>query len=292
MTLDTFWQSLANGLLLGCMYGAIGLGLSLVLGILGILNVAHGSIVVLAALVYWQLVNPLGLDLLVAVPIVVIGFFGIGWLLDALVAKRVVRAPDTTGLLVFFGVMVMVAALGVIFWTTDTRNVDTGYLSGIWQVAGVRVAVSRLVVAALTVALCVAVHAFLTRTLTGTAIRAMAQRRDVAAMVGINADRLSVVVFAAGTALAAFGGVMLALVVPFSPQDHTRWLAWAFVVVIVGGLGNVAYTLLAGLVLGLFEAFFSVLLPFQYVYLIVYGLLVLALLVKKEGLHATTRRAI
>jgi branched-chain amino acid transport system permease protein len=188
--------------------------------------------------------------------------------------------------------MVVVESVAVLVWTTDTRNVRADYLDGTLRFAGLNLPVSRLAAALMTLLLFAAVYLFLTRTLTGAAIRGLAQNRDVVEMVGVPVRRMAMVVFGGGVALAGFGGVVLALTVPFSPQEHVRWLAWSFLIVIIGGLGNVANTLLAGLGLGLVESFVGSYLSFRYTYLIIYLLLALALLVRREGLRATATRTL
>ncbi|MFW6090634.1 MAG: branched-chain amino acid ABC transporter permease [Actinomycetota bacterium] len=285
-------QDLINGLVLGCVYAGFALGLSLVFGILGIINVAHSALLVLAALAYFEFVNGLGVDvLLAAVPVLAI-FLLLGTGMYRPLVRRLEREHDTTILLVFFGVMVVVESAAVMVWTTDTRNVSIGYLAKTLRLGELGVPLGRLVAAALTIVLFVAVYLFLTRTLTGAAVRGMAQNRDVAQMVGIPVSRLAMYVFGAGIALAGFGGVVLGLTLPFSPQDHVRWLAWAFLIVIIGGLGNVANTFLAGLGLGLVETFAGSFLPFQYTYLIIYLLLALVLLLRSEGLRGTAVRTL
>lgn len=285
-------QNVVNGLALGCVYAGFGLGLSLLFGILGIVNVAHSALLVLAALVYWELVNTVGLDLLVAIiPVMLLmGLLGMG--LQRTVMRRLEREADTTVLLVLFGVMVVIESFAVMVWTTDTRNVQLDYLNDTLRLGGINLPASRLVAAVLTLVLFAAAHQFLTRTLTGAAIRGMAQRRDVAAMAGIPVRRLTMLVFGAGVALAAYGGTVLGMTVPFSPQEHVRWLAWSFLIVIVGGLGNVGNTLLAGLALGLIEAFLGRYLAFQYTYLAIYLLLALALLARREGLRSAPARSL
>jgi branched-chain amino acid transport system permease protein len=285
-------QNLVNGLLLGCVYAGLALGLSLLLGILGIVNVAHSAMLIGGALVYWELVNALGLDLLLAIVPVLALFFLLGLGLQRTFARRLEREADTTVLLVFFGLMVVIESLAVMVWTTDTRNLALGYLDATPRLGGVNLPAGRLVAAALTLLLFGATYLFLTRTLAGAAIRGMAQNRDVAEMAGIPVRRLSLLVFAAGVALAAFGGVVLGLTVPFSPQEHVRWLAWSFLIVIIGGLGNVASTLLAGIALGLVESLAGSFLSFQYTYLVIYLLLAVALLARREGLRGTPARSL
>lgn len=285
-------QDLLNGLTLGFVYAGFALGLSLVLGILGIVNVAHSALLVLAALVYFELVNELGMDVLLAIIPTLLLFLLLGMALQRTFVRRLEREPDTTALLVFFGVLVVVESVAVLVWTTDTRNVRVDYLGHTLRFGGLNLPLPRLVAAVMTFLLFAAVYLFLTRTLTGAAIRGLAQNRDVIEMVGVPVRRLTMVVFGWGVALAAFGGVVLGLTVPFSPQEHMRWLAWAFLIVIIGGLGNVANTLLAGLGLGLVESFAGSILSFQYTYLVIYLLLAVALLARREGLRGSATRTL
>ncbi len=290
--MTSFLQDLLNGLTLGLVYAAFALGLSLVLGILGIVNVAHSALLVLAALVYFELVNVAGMDLLLAAVPTLLLFLLLGMGMQRTLVRRVEREPDTTALLVFFGAMVVVESVAIMVWTTDTRNVRLGYLADTLRFAGLNLPVARLVAGVMTLVLFAAVHLFLTRTRTGAAIRGLAQNRDVVEMVGIPVRRIALVVFGGGVALAAYGGVVLGLTLPFSPQEHVRWLAWAVLVVIIGGLGNVSSTLVAGLAVGLVESFTGSYLAFQYTYLVIYLLLAVALLLRREGLRGTAARTL
>jgi branched-chain amino acid transport system permease protein len=292
MSLTALPQTIVTGLLLGCLYAGFALGLSLIMGVLRIINVAHSAVLIAGALVYWQLVNGWGVDPLLSILPVIVLFYLVGLALHRGIAQRLSREQDTTVLLATFGLLVVIESLVILVWTTDTRNVSAGYLGTVLRFWGLNIRLSTLVAAALSVVLVLALHTFLTRTLTGSAIRGMAENQDVAGMVGISVTRLSRHVFAAGIALAAFGGTVLGLALPFSPQEHVRWLAWAFLVVIIGGLGSMRNTLLAGLVVGLTEAIVGVVLPFQYTYVVLYGLLAAVLLIQKEGLGGVSARSI
>ena len=292
MTVQQLIQALANGLLLGCIYAGFALGLSLIMGVLRIVNVAHSAILIAASLVYWQLVNGAGLDpLLSIVPVLLVFYLG-GLGIHRGIAQRLAREQDSTVLLAFFGLMVVVESLAVLVWTTDTRNVRLGYLDTVLRFWTLNIPLARVVAAALTLMLLLSLHAFLSRTLVGSAVRGIAENRDVANMVGINVRGLSRHVFAAGIALAAYGGTVLALVAPFSPQEHVRWLAWSFLVVVIGGLGSVVHTLFAGLAVGVIESLVGVVLPFQYTYLVLYVVLAAALLVRRQGLGGLSARTI
>lgn len=292
MNLDIVVQSLVNGLLLGGVYGGLAIGLSLILGVLRIVNLAHSAILIFAALMYWEFVNRLGLDpLLMILPVVLLAYL-FGLLVHRGIAQFLVKDSDSTVLLAFFGLLVILESVAVMIWTTDTRTVSLGYLSELIRIGTITIPVSRIVAAVITVVVLLALHYFLTRTLTGSAIRGLSQNRDVALMVGINVNSLSRRVFAAGIAFAAFGGIVLAMVQSFNPQEHYRWLAWAFLVVILGGLGSALRTLVAGLSVGVIETMVGIMMPFQYTYLVLYGLLAVALLVRSEGLGGVKQRIV
>jgi branched-chain amino acid transport system permease protein len=292
MSLSQLPQLLINGMLLGCIYAGFALGLSVILGVLKVVNLAHSAVLVLATLCYWELVNALGVDPLLSIVPIVVLFYFFGLALHRGVAQRLAREHDSTVLLAFFGIMVTIESIAVLIWTTDTRNVRLGYLGTVLRFWDLNIALSRVAAAVLIILVLTMIHLLLTRTLTGAAIRGLSENRDVASMVGIGVDRLTRQVFAAGTALAAFGGCILGLAMPFTPQGHVRWLAWAFLVVIIGGMGSVLNTLLAGLAIGLTESIVSVVLPTQYTYLILYAILAIALLVRRTGLGGVSERAV
>lgn len=292
MTFQQLLQSLINGALLGGVYGGLAMGLSLILGVLRVVNLAHSAVLILGALVYWELVNGAGLDPLAMILPVALGGFILGLIVHRGINQYLARESDSTVMLAFFGLMVVIESIAIIIWTTDTRTVQLGYLSDVWRFGAIGVPLNRVVAAAITVAILIALHLFLTRTLTGAAVRGMAENPDVATLVGIDVAVLSRRVFALGIGFAAFGGTVLSLVQSFNPQEHVRWLAWAFLVVILGGLGSTVRTLVAGVAVGIFETIVGLLVPFQYTYLALYALLAIALLVRSEGLGSAKLRTI
>lgn len=292
MTPETILQTAANGLLLGLIYVVVTLGLSLTMGVLGLVNVAHSAFLMFGALVAWELVNVVGLNPLVAALGILPAFFVVGWLVERLIARPVARDPETGGLLLLFGVMVTVESIALVIWTTDPRTLRLGALAGQVDLGPISLPDNRLAAAGVGLAAAVLLHLFLTRTMLGRATRAMADNRDAAASMGIDTAWLSRFVFGLGTALAALGGIALAMAFTFSPQEDARWLAWAFLIVVVGGPGRVPATLAAALGVGLLEAFVGLLLPFQYVYLVIYGLLALALLLRPHGVLGSAERRI
>jgi branched-chain amino acid transport system permease protein len=275
----------ADGVLLGLIYTITGLGLSLVLGVMGIVNVAHSAFIMLGSFLAFELFRRL---FFIAFPV----FFVLGAVVYRTVITRVERAAQTQGLVAMFGLMVLIENLGTIAWTTDTRVITAAYTNSSFSIGGVVIAHVRLIAGLLALALVGLLWAFFRYTLTGRAIRAMGQDRDAAATLGINTRQLSAVMFGLGIACAGAAGVALAMVFPFSPNTQVQWLAWAFLVVILGGLGKVENTLAAGVAVGLIQTICTALMPFDYVYLVLYVLLAVILIVRREGLSGAVRRTI
>ena len=290
MTIETILQALANGAVLGLLYTAVALGLSLTLGVLGIVNMAHSALLIASSLLTWQLVNALGLHPLIAVVVIVPVFFGVGALIEHLLLRPVRRQPESTGLLLLFGLLIIVESLALAAFTTDPRTLRLGEFGQPVTLGPVTVTLNRLAAAALGGLGALLLYLFLDRTMVGRATRAMADNRDAAAVMGIDTSRLSTLVFAIGVALAALAGVALAMSFTFSPQEHVRWLAWAFLIVVIGGLGSVPATVAAGLIVGVVESFAGLLFPFQYVHLVIYAMLAIALVTRGGGLMAAATR--
>jgi branched-chain amino acid transport system permease protein len=292
LSLTLLLQAAMNGLLLGLIYSLISVGLSLTLGVMGIINVAHSTFIMLGSFMALELFRRFNLDPIVSVFIAAPLFFLVGAVVQRSLVQRINQSTPLSGLLILFGLLVVIESSSILVWTTDSRLITTSYSNINFNFGDFTLSAARLVAGGLALLLVGLMHFFLQNTMPGKAVRAMAQSRDAARVLGINTERMAMLVFGLGTASAAVGGVVLTLIFPFAPQDHTRWLSWAFLVVIVGGLGSVKNTLIAGLTIGMVETISGVLLPFQYVYLVVYSLLVLALLLRGQGLAGNQSRTI
>jgi branched-chain amino acid transport system permease protein len=290
--LDHFLAIVADGILLGLIYAITGLGLSLVLGIMGIVNVAHSAFIMLGSFFAFELFERLGVDPIISFFLVLPAFFLLGTAVYRVLLTRVERVSQAQGLVAMFGLMVLIENLGTIAWTTDTRVITAGYTNSSIVIDGLFIAKVKLIAAVLALTLTALFWSFFRFTLVGRAIRAMGQNRDAAMSAGIDVRRLSTIMFGLGIACAGAAGVALAMIFPFSPNTQVQWLAWAFLVVILGGLGNVANTLVAGLTVGLLQTMCSAFLPFDYVYLVLYVLLAVILVLRREGLTLPVRRAI
>jgi branched-chain amino acid transport system permease protein len=283
---------IADGILLGLVYALAALGLSLVMGIMGIANVAHSAFIMLGSFFAFELFRRLGIDPIESFFIALPLFFVAGTIVYHVLVTRIALAQQAQGLVAMFGLMVLIENLSIITWTTNVRVITTTYTNTFLAIGPLIFANVRLIAGALALILIFGIWLFLRFTLLGRAIRAMAQDRDAAMSIGIDVRRLAAVLFGLGIACAGAAGVVLAMIFPFSPNMQVQWLAWAFLVVILGGLGGVANTLVAGIVVGVIQTFIAAVAPFDYVYLGLYIALAALLIGRRKGLIGAARRAI
>jgi branched-chain amino acid transport system permease protein len=285
----TFVQATINGLLQGMMYAAIAAGLSLTLGVMGIINVAHAALALIAAYLGWVGINQMGLDPVTAMVIIAALFFIFGVLIERGLLRKLYSEAEWSSLLVLFGLMIVLETIANLVWTTTERAIRFPYQSAV-EIFGFRLSSSRLLGGLIMLAAIAAVHVFLTYGRIGRGMRAMSANRDAAEILGINTDRLSMLLFALGVALAAGGGIALGLIFPLTPQLHTQWLVLAILIVVIGGLGGLPQTVLAAVLVALVETWTGLYLSFRYVDVVLYLLLIALLWIRREGLAGSTRR--
>lgn len=284
--------SLVNGVLLGLVYTMMAVGLSITLGVMRIINVAHSAFIILGTYAGYQIwrvwdVNPM-ISLIVLAPV----FFVLGALAVRYLVEPLARADETMVLVSLFGLLIVIETIITLIWGADSRSVSLPYSGTVIDLGFLAISVTRLVAGLACLALVGGTHLFMRKTFTGKAIRAMSENRDAATILGVNVKRLNMIVFGMATAAAAFSGAALSTIFAFTPQIHFVWLAWAFLVVVLGGLGSIGATLVAGLLVGVAESALGQVLPFQYVYLSMFVLLGLILLLQSEGLLIRRTRRI
>lgn len=284
--------TLFEGVLLGMVYAIAALGLSLTMGIMGVVNIAHSAFIMLGSFLALELLERFGVDPIISFFVALPVFFIIGALVYRIIVTRVERARQAQGLVALFGLMVLIESLGTMVWTTNIRVITAPYTNSHVVIAGITLASVTIIASGLALLLVVAFWVFLRGTLTGRAIRAMGQNREAARALGIDVARLSTIMFGLGIASAGAAGVAIGMIFPFAPETQIEWLAWAFLIVILGGMGRVENTLLAGLFVGLLQTFATAILPFDYVYLLLYVGLAIVLVVRREGLAGANRRTI
>lgn len=281
-------QLLAAALVTGALYALTALGLNLVYGTMRLLNVAHGDLVMIGAYVaFWAFtllsLSPL-LGLFAAAALAAL--FGLalyhGLFRRLLDGGKAAQRLEANSLLLFFGVSVIVQNVAALQFTGTPRGFQ--YLGEVYRWGNIAVTGNRIAAFAVAAILCAGVLAFLRFHVTGLAIKALIQRRDAAAIVGVNVERVQMLALCLGFASAAVAGALVSMTEQISPFMGFPFTIAAFVVIILGGLGNIAGGIAAGLLLGVLETYGVALTSSAYRSILVYGVFVLILLLRPQGL--------
>lgn len=257
-------NGLVNGLIVGGIYALVGVSLTLLYGVLRVVNFAHGEFVIAGSFLAFVLFSSFGVPPLLAVPIAAAAFFAAGWGLYYVLIPRLARSddPELMSFLMFYGVSIAAAALMLLLFEADSRTIDYTFTPVSMQVGPIYVSTARLVALAITVVVSIALALFLFKTLPGKALRAAIMNPEAIQIMGVDIVRLSAFAFALASALAGVTGVLIALVFPaFNPFSGAEYTIIAFIVVVLGGLGNPVGALLAGVLFGLAEQMATVFLP-------------------------------
>jgi branched-chain amino acid transport system permease protein len=248
-------QLLLGGLLLGGIYSLTALGLSLIFGVSRVLNLAHGDFLMLGGLSAFVLFNAFGLSPFVSLLVIVPTFILIGALFERAFVRPIADRPFhdrlIASVLVTLGMSLFISDVAAYFWGTFVKGVSVSLPS--FEIAGVFIPTLRLLTLAVIVVLTTALHQFLFRSSMGRAIRAIAQNRQGALLVGIDTGRVSMITFGIGTALAAGAGVFYLLLFTISPYIGLPIVLKALTVIVLGGLGSLMGALWGGLILGVAE---------------------------------------
>jgi branched-chain amino acid transport system permease protein len=255
--MDLFWQDLVNGILAGGIFAVVALGFSLVWGIMNIINLAHGALIMLGAYVSYVLFTTWHIDPFVSIPIAFVLLFIFGYCVQRFVINFVVRAPILTTFLLTFGLSLLIVNVALLIFHGDIKGITTEYSGSNFALGPVTIAWVKLWTLVAALAITALMQLFLTRTMTGRAIRAMAMDIDAAQLSGVRVAHLYAVVFGLGAGLAGAAGVLISLSYSLQPSMGDPFVITAFVVCVLGGLGTVQGALVGGLVYGVLEAFGS-----------------------------------
>jgi branched-chain amino acid transport system permease protein len=277
-----YLQTLLNGIVLGALYACLAVGFSLVWGVLNVINMLHGSLIVFGGYLTFFAWHSYGIHPLLALPVVALFMYGIGYLTQFLMINRVVDQPVLTTLTLTFGLDLILYNFMTVYYTATPRRVTLDL--GVIEVLDIVVPVDRLFGMALALAMTGLLYLVLRRSRIGRAIVAVRMDSAAAALMGIKVDRIYAITFGIGALMAGATGAIFAIVYPVTTNLTGAYLGKAFVVCVIGGLGSVPGALVGGIVLGIVESFAGQFFGPQHALTVGFMLMLFLLVVKPTGL--------
>ncbi|GFE58305.1 branched-chain amino acid ABC transporter permease [Geobacter sp. AOG1] len=282
-------QSLISGILIGGVYALIGIGLTIIFGVMRVINFAHGDILMVGMYMTYILFTSLGIDPFVSIVITIPLMFLFGAFLQKLFINRMQGALPQNQILLTIGLGLIMSNTMMLIFTSDYKILSTSYSSESFNVAGISIssplAISFLITAAITLLL----YWFLLKTDTGQAIRATAQDREAAQLMGINVRWMSILAFGIGSALAGTAGALISPTYYIFPQIGGIFTLKAFVITVLGGMGSIVGATLGGVIIGVAESVSAVYISSGWKDVVVFVLFLLVLLFKPAGLMGKSR---
>lgn len=287
--MSTFLQTIVSGFLTGSLYALIGIGLTIIFGVMRVINFAHGELLMLGMYITYWLFHLLGVDPLLSLLVTMPLLFLIGAAIQRFLIAPSIRAPEENLILLTVGVSLVLSNLALLFWTADYRTVTASYSGVAWRLAGISFSVPLLIGFGIALAITAVLFLFLMRTDIGRAIRATAQDRESAMLMGIPVQKISMITFGIGASLAGAAGTLLDPVYYIYPNVGAPFTLKAFVIVVLGGMGSVVGALVGGLILGVAESLGAVYISTGYRDAVGFVIFLLILTLKPSGLFGRSR---
>ena len=284
--MNAILQALLQGILLGGFYAVMVLGFSVIWGVMGVINLAHGEYLMIGAYLAWIFSTYLGMDPFVSLILIVPIMFMVGYLVQRLLLNRIVERPHLMALLVTFGLGIAMANVVKLLYTADPKYINISY-GGAAELAGLTFPIVKSLIFVVSLIIMSALALFLQRSRLGKSIRAAAQNKDAARIVGIEIHQVYAITAGIGIALTAAAGAMISLTVPVFPFMGPPFTLKAFTITALGGLGRIPGALIGGLVLGITEVMIARFVPGVGTNLgvaISFVLLVIVLIVRPQGI--------
>ncbi len=281
---DQLLQQIVNSLLIGSVYSLVAIGLTLIWGVMNIINFAHGDFLMIGMFISFWLYTLYGMDPLFSIPICTVGLFLLGMLIYRFIVSKVMTGPGLAQLVVTFGVSIFLANLAVMLWTPDFRLIEKPLLSGTWTLGAVQLSVPKFVASLGSVLVSAALVLFLRKTRTGKAILAVEMNRESALLVGINTERINSLSFGIGSALVGIAGAFLSMYYYIYPQVGGLFGTISFAIVALGGFGSITGAFVAGILIGFVQTLGGYFFDPAYKYALVFLVYLITVWIRPQGL--------
>jgi len=281
---DQLLQQIVNSLLIGSVYSLVAIGLTLIWGVMNIINFAHGDFLMIGMFISFWLYTLYGLDPLLSIPICAVGLFLLGMLIYRFIVSKVMTGPGLAQVVVTFGVSIFLANLAVMLWTPDFRLIEKPLLSGTWTLGAVQLSVPKFIASVGSVMVSATLVLFLRKTRTGKAILAVEMNRESALLMGINTERINALSFAIGSALVGIAGAFLSMYYYIYPQVGGLFGLISFCIVALGGFGSIEGAFIAGILIGFVQTLGGYFFDPAYKYAIVFMVYLITVWIRPQGL--------
>lgn len=283
-------QSIVDGILMGGIYGLVAIGLTLIFGVMKIINFAQGALLMLGMYVsYWSF-TLIGINPYLSIPLSALTLFLIGSLLQKTILNKMLDAPEHNQLLVTLGISLFIENLALMLWSPDFRSIKMEGFKETLSLGSIGVNTPKLIAFLFAIVLSLALFVFLKQTMLGKAIRATSINRQGAMLSGINTNRINYIAFGLGAALAGIAGTLITPFFYTSPTAGATFILKGFVVVVLGGLGNFIGALVGGLIIGISESLGGAFLPGTLKELMTYLIFIVVLMFRPNGLFGGKSR--
>lgn len=283
-------QGTVLGILVGGMYALMASGLTLIFGVMRLINIAHAAVIIFASYLSWMLFTSWGIDPLISIVILVVVFFIAGALLQKGILSALIDKDLSLALLATLGIANILEGMEGAFWTSSFHAIHTDYSVLTYHVGDIYVPLIRIITFVASVILLGGLYVLLNHSNLGRAIRATTQNRGVAQLVGVNVDRITMIAFGIGIAVAAAAGPLMGMYYPFYPNSHWGWIGKLMAIVVLGGLGSFRGTLLAALILGIAEQVSVLYVPADWAAMVFFVFLFAVLIVRPQGFFGHVAR--
>jgi branched-chain amino acid transport system permease protein len=285
-----FAQTLTLGVLIGGVYALLASGLTLIFGVMRVINIAHGAFLILAAFLTYSIWTTIDLDPLLTILIATPVMFGFGWLLYLATIRRIRGAHMSSSVLLTFAIALVLEGVMGLVWGNTSHAVRPAYFNESYTVGDLFLPKAQVYGFAVAAIVLGSLYLMLTRTWLGRAIRASAVNPQGAALVGVNVSGVAALTFAIGVAAAGAGGSIVSVLYPFLPGSHYQWIARLLSIVVLGGLGSLPGAAVGALILGVAEAATVAYISPKWATAVPYVVIFVVLLVRPQGLFGARLR--
>ncbi len=283
-------QNLVLGLLLGGVYALVAGGLTLIFGVMRVINIAHGAFLILAAFISYSLWSELGIDPLLSILITTPVIFAVGWVTYKTVVAPIRTAPMASTVLLTFGLALVLEAFMGTVWGNNSTAIRPAYADESFTIGGLFLPKAQVYGGIVAVLVLLVLGVILTKTWLGRAIRAAAVNPGSAELVGIKVASVAALVFAIGIAAAGAGGAIVGVLYPFVPGAHYQWIARLLAIVVLGGMGSVNGAILGAVIFGLAETLTAAYVSPSWATAVPYVIVFAVLLIRPQGLLGSRLR--